>query len=321
VIRGALLVLLVLGGVARADNPKLAAARAAIEAVRYDDARGLLVQALKAGTNDPDELREIYQLSAATAVVLGQNDLAEQYYRRVLSLDPDARLPADASPKLRQPFVAAQAFMAAHRRLEVRAARRGRRIEVTVVADPLGMVAAVTAIVDGEALPEVAVGDGPVVLAPDGKVTRIVLLDEHGNALRTIAAPAPAAAAGGDPAGPAERPASPHTPILRRWVTWAVPAVVLAGTGAGFLVAAQRASGRLDDILATSGAHYLDEAEQERTRWHDESLISTVAFAAAGVFTVTAIVMAATQPSPAAQTAVLPTVGAHHIGLAFAAKF
>lgn len=319
-IRGALLVLLVVGGVARADNPKLAAARAAIEAVRYDDARGLLVQALKAGTNDPDELREIYQLSAATAVVLGQNDLAEQYYRRVLALDPDARLPADASPKLRQPFVAAQAFMAAHRRLEVRAARRGRRIEVTVVADPLGMVAAVTAIVDGEALPEVAVGDAPIVLAPDGKVTRIVLLDEHGNALRTMAAPA-APAGGADPVGPAERPASPHTPILRRWVTWAVPAAVLAGTGAAFLVAAQRASGRLDDILATSGAHYLDEAEQERKRWRDESLISGLAFAAAGAFTVTAIVMAATQPSPGAQAAVVPTVGAHDVGLAFAAKF
>jgi hypothetical protein len=100
-----------------------------------------------------------------------------------------------------------------------------------------------------------------------------------------------------------------------------VPAVVLAGTGAAFLVAAQRASGRLDDILATSGAHYLDEAEQERTRWRDESLISGLAFAAAGVFTVTAIVMAATQPSPGAQTAVLPAVGAHHVGLAFAAKF
>jgi hypothetical protein len=317
VIRGVLLVLLVLGGIARADNHKLAAARKAIEDVRYDDARGLLVEALKAGTNGPDALHEIYQLSAATAVVLGQGELAEQYYRRVLSLDPDARLPADASPKLRQPFVAAQAYMAAHHRLDVRAARRGRRIEITVVADPLGMVAAVTAIVDGAPLPEVAVTGAPIVLAPSGAVDRIVLLDEHGNTLRVIAAPP----AGAEPVDPAGRPSSPRVPILRRWITWAIPAVVMSGTGVAFLVAAQQASGRLDDILATSGTHFLDEAEQERRRWRDDTLIANLAFAAAGAFTVTAIVMAATQPSSAAQTAVIPTAGAHHVGLAFAAKF
>src|SRR5262249_20382145 len=140
---------------------------------------------------------------AATAMVLGQRELAEQYYRRVLALDPDARLPADASPKLRQPFVAAQAYMAAHRRLEVRVARRGRRLAGTVVADPLGMVAAVTAISDGEALPQVAVTGAPIVLRPAGKAEEIVLLDEHGNTLRTMAAPAPAAAE------PVERAAPP----------------------------------------------------------------------------------------------------------------
>jgi len=317
VIRGVLLLLFVLGGIARADNPKLTAARKAIEDVRYDDARGLLVGALKAGTNGPDELREIYELSAATAVVLGQNDLAEQYYRRVLALAPDARLPADASPKLRQPFIAAQAYMAAHHRLEARAARHGHRIEVTVTSDPLGMAAAVTSIVGGEPLPEVAITGAPIVLEPRGAVERIVLLDEHGNTLRAIAVPA----AGVEPADLAARPASPHVPILRRWVTWAIPAVVLTGTGAAFLVAAQRANGRLDDILATSGAHFLDEAEQERRTWRDDTLVSNLAFAAAGAFTLTAIIMAATQPSSGSQAAVIPTGGANHVGLAFAAKF
>lgn len=317
VIRSVLLVLLVLrvlAGIARADNPKnpkLAAARKAIEAVRYDDARGLLVEALQAGTSGPAELREIYQLSAATAVVLGQNDLAEQYYRRVLSLDPDARLPADASPKLRQPFIGAQAYMAAHRRLDARAARRGRRIEVTVVADPLGMVAAVTVIVGGEAFPEVAVTGAPIVLEPRGAAERIVMLDEHGNTLRAIAVPADGV----------ERPAAPHVPVVRRWVTWAIPAVVATGTGVAFLIAGQQAKGRLDDILAASGGYYLAEAEQERRTWRDDTLVSNIAFAAAGAFTLTAIVMAATQPSPGSQTAVIPTAGAHHVGLALSARF
>jgi hypothetical protein len=323
VIRSVLLILLVLAGIARADtpktpkNPKLAAARQAIEAVRYDDARGLLVEALKAGTSSPAELREIYQLSAATAVVLGQNDLAEQYYRRVLSLDPDARLPADASPKLRQPFIGAQAYMAAHRRLDARAVRRGRRIEVTVVADPLGMVAAVTAIVDGELLPEVAVTGAPIVLEPREAAERIVLLDEHGNTLRAIAVPA----ADPEPPVAVARPGPPRVPIVRRWVTWAIPAVVATGTGVAFLVAGQQAKGRLDDILAASGGYYLEDAEQERRAWRDDTLVSNIAFAAAGAFTLTAIVMAATQPSSGSQTAVIPTAGAHHVGLALSAKF
>lgn len=195
-------------------------------------------------------------------------------------------------------------------------ARRGRRIEVTVVADPLGMVAAVTAISDGEALPQVAVTGAPIVLSPDGKVERIVLLDDHGNTLRTMAAPDPA---GG--AEPAWRSAPPSTPILRRWITWAIPAVAFTGTGVGFLVDAQLAKGRLNDILAMSGTHFFDDAERERKRWQTETLISDIAFAAAGAFTVTAIIMAATQPPSGSQTAVLPLVGPGHVGLALGGKF
>jgi hypothetical protein len=313
---------LALGGRAYADPARLTAVRKAVEDVRYDDARGLLVEALRAGHNSPEELVEIYQLSAATATVLGQSELAEQYYRRVLALDPDARLPADASPKLRQPFVAAQAYMAAHGRLDVRVARRGRRIEVTVAADPLGMVAAVTWSAGGEALPAVAVTGAPIVLTPRGAAGRIVVLDEHGNLLRTLAAPGQAA----EPARsleepPPPTPPTPPTPIVRRWVTWTIPAVVFAGAGGVFLINAQRAKGRLDDILASNGMHFLDDAEQERRTWRDDTLIANVAFATAGAFAVTAIIMAATRPSSGPRPAVTATMGAGHVGLSLTAKF
>ncbi|MCP6280625.1 hypothetical protein NL459_28785, partial [Klebsiella pneumoniae] len=81
----------------------------------------LLVEALKQGGNRPEELVEIYRLSGATAAVLGPPELAEQYYRRMLALAPDAVLPPDASPRLREPFVAAQAYMAAQQRFDARA--------------------------------------------------------------------------------------------------------------------------------------------------------------------------------------------------------
>ena len=80
-------------GSASRANPSLDEARKAVDDIRYDDARGLLVQALKQGGSRPEQLVEIYRLSAATAAVLGSADLAEQYYRRMLALDPTAALP------------------------------------------------------------------------------------------------------------------------------------------------------------------------------------------------------------------------------------
>jgi hypothetical protein len=319
VIRVAVLVL-ALGGIAHADNPKLAAARRAIEDVRYDDARGLLVEALDAGTNRPDEMLEIYQLSAQAAVVLGQRELAEQYYRRMLALDPRAKLPADASPKLRPPFVAAQAYMAAQGRLDAYARRRGKMIEVTT-ADPIGMVAAVAAIVDGAPRSKVAFTGGRIALAPTGIVERLVLLDEHGNTLRVIAAPAVAGDGDGDGKGPRQDDRAPAPSLVRSWVTWAIPATALAATGVGFLVAGQRAKGRLDDILASNQSHFFDDAEQQRERWKTDTVVSNLAFAAAGAFAVTALVVAATRPSSGSRATVTATVAGHRVGLALAGKF
>lgn len=310
------LLLLAIAGVAHGDNPKLTAARQAIRDVRYDDARGLLVEAIDAGGNGPDELRELYQLSAATAVVLGQNELAEQYYRRVLALDPAAKLPADASPRLRPPFVAAQAYMAAHGRLDVRVTRRGRRIEIAVTADPLGMIAAVSAVVDGAVLPRIAVAGEPIAFEPTGTVERIALLDDHGNTLRAIPAP-PEPIALASPANPRAQ----STPLLRRWITWAIPAAVLAGTGVGFLISARRAENRLDEILGHGASYYLDDAEQQRTRWKTDATVADVLFVAAGAVTVTAIVMAVTREPSAPRTALAPIVGGRALGIALDSRF
>jgi hypothetical protein len=121
-------------GYARADNAKLVDARREIAAVHYDVARGLLVEALEVGGSSPAELYEIYRLSASTAVVLGHADLAEQFYRRWLAVDPRAALGDDESPKLRAPFVAAQAYIQGHGRLVVSAVASGDQTDVAVLA-------------------------------------------------------------------------------------------------------------------------------------------------------------------------------------------
>jgi hypothetical protein len=311
------LLLLVVPVIASASNSSLDEARKAVDEIRYDDARTLLVQALKQGGNRPEQLVEIYRLSAATAVVLGSSDLAEQYYRRMLALDPNASLPADASPRLREPFVAAQAYMAAQQRFDVRATRTEKGITVSII-DPLGMVVAVATLEQGvmhgkagliEAGMPGAFGANlePLVLEDVGD--ELVLLDEHGNFLRIVDLPARPKADDVEQA---------HTPILRRWITWAIPAGGFAGATTYFFIDGARAHDRLDTLLAASGGHYFDEAEQERTRWRRDTIIGWVGVGVTLGLTTAAIVMARSRPRA---VTVAPSVGSDHASVQLEAKF
>jgi hypothetical protein len=246
-----LVVGLAAAGPARGDSPKLAQARQAVAAVDYDEARRLLVEALHDGDNSPAALGEIYRLSARTAVVLGQPELAEQFYRRWLAIDPDAALPGDTAPKLREPFVAAQAYIAAHGRLLARAQRAATGgLDVELIADPLVMARAAAVIELAPPIPRpglpprrsspVAFGGGRHVTLPAGD--RVAILDEDGNHLVElgVAAPSPPGAA---PATAA--PPSPEArPWTRRWLTWAIPTGAFTLVGAGFGIAAIASYGR-----------------------------------------------------------------------------
>ena len=288
-------------------NPSLEEARKAVDEIRYDDARRLLVQALKQGANKPDELVDIYRLSAATAVVLGPADLAEQYYRRMLAIDPSVTLPPDASPRLREPFVAAQAYMAAQQRFDARASRMDRGIAVTVV-DPLRMVVAVATLESGEVRGKLPFESSPVIVADEG--SDVVLLDEHGNFLRMLELPARAT--------PADKPATPRTPILKRWITWTIPAVLFTGASVYFFVDAQSAKQRHEDILANDSMHFFGEAEEERRHWRNSTIAGYVAAGVGIGFAATAIVLASRRPQAVTVT---PSAGRDSASVVLEAKF
>jgi hypothetical protein len=181
---------------AYADSPKLVDARRAVEAVDYEAARRLLLEALRDGDNSPAAVGEIYRLSARAAIVLGERDLAEQYYRRWLAIDPAAALPGDTAPKLREPFVAAQAYIAAHGRLVARASRTSTgEIDVELVADPLAMARAAAALGAGRSTPVPFGGNRKAHLASS---TRVAIVDDTGNRLLELdVAPVPTGARGG----------------------------------------------------------------------------------------------------------------------------
>lgn len=291
----ALVAVILSSGTAFADDSALAKARAAVAAVRYDEAQVLLVDALRSGGHTPDEVAEIYRLSASTAVVLGQSDVAEQYYRRWLALVPTATLPDSVAPKLRQPFVAAQAYMAAHGRLSVKTVRRDDIVEVAVDGDVLGMVASV------------ALGDGsPRAVGADRRVrldhvdpanpSDVVILDEFGNRLLVLDG---AAIQRSEPGTTTPSPAAHDLPVYRRPIVWASVAVGFAIVGSVFGVRARSAQGDVETIAARPLDHFASELDDARSRRDGSALVANISFVGAAACAVGAAVLWATRPSSA----------------------
>lgn len=301
-------------GLARADSPRLAEARRAIEEVRYDRAEELLGAALRDGGNSPETVQEIYKLAASTAVVLGKEELGEQYYRRLLSLDPKARLDEGVAPKLKRPFIVAQAHVNAHGALRARTRRAGDNVEIVVENDPLAMVTAVALRgARGDAARLSPEGRAVIALDPGKNEddARLVLLDELGNQLQVLPVPAAEVAMPAPPptAEPAADEARPG--LLRSWWFWTVPAGLSLGVGVVTGLQSQQASEDLDALLR-SPAPYYGDAEELRNRSRQRATIANISFAAAGVFAVVAGVMLLQRPSgkKAPATALVPTLGA-----------
>lgn len=322
VSRACLLVaLVVIAHPAHADSPKLIEARRAVESVDYDAARRLLLEALRDGDNSPAALGEIYRLSARAAIVLGERDVAEQYYRRWLAIDPAAALPADAAPKLREPFVAAQAYIAAHGRLLARAERASTgEIDVELIADPLAMArGAVPLDPGGRGSPVPFGSDRKARLASGG---RVAILDDARNRLLELDVASPVARPEGQgapvPAAASDAPAT--RPWTRRWLTWAIPTGAFGLVSAGFGLATLASHQQAQSITTKSGRYFLSDAEDNVRRAHTFTWIT----AGAGALTVAFAIPTAIyflQERKDGGTILLPAAGDGHTGLALVGQF
>ena len=295
------MLLVMLTGLARADSAKLAQARAAIDAVRFEDAQRLLVEALAEGGNGVAAVRQIYELSANVAAVLGQRDVAEQFYRRWLALDPQAKLGSDVPPKLADAFVAAQAYMAAHGRLVASARRMAAGVEVTIEADPLAMAASANGSAFG--------GDRRVVVSTSGE--RVAILDEHRNELLVLQVAPEAAAAG---VGATEAPGmmrSARPPFLKRWQTWAVASSAVLLTAAIWGTVALSESQALASDHDKSGTLFFSEYEQRAQTMKRNAVISLSLVGAGGLIAIPAAVLyvRSRRPSELSRLAIVPAPG------------
>jgi hypothetical protein len=307
---------------AHADSPKLADARRAVEAVDYDAARRLLLEALRDGDNSPAALGEIYRLSARAAVVLGERDVAEQFYRRWLAIDPGAALPGDAAPKLREPFVAAQAYIAAHGRLLARAERVSTaEIDVELIADPLAMASAAVVLAPGVRSSPVAFGSDRKARLSSG--AHVAILDDARNRLLELdVAPASATPLAGQ-AAPVSAPApdGPESrPWTRRWLTWAIPTGAFGLVSAGFGIATIASYQRAHEITSESGQHFLSEAEDNARRGRTFTWITVGAGAATIGFAIPTAIFFLQQRGQGGAI-LLPAAGDGRLGVALLGTF
>jgi len=250
--------------------------------------------------------------------VLGQREAGEQYFRRLLALRPEAKLPADTAPKILEPFTAAQAHMAAVGNLRVAVrAETATDFVVDVAADPLGMIAgAKVSYRGGDGATGSVRGEMPAPIAvtlPGGAIaTSVEIIDEYGNRLQELPPPPVAVRRDRDDdrIGPPP-PGEPRPSLFARWPTWAIAAGVSGAVGLGFAIDGKRAHDRLDDILANPEDHFFGEAEAARTRWKRDTTIANIAFATTGVLAVGAVTVAilTRDRGDDRKTAIVPWVG------------
>jgi hypothetical protein len=319
-LRGLPLALLLIGGVAWADDP-LARARTAVAESDYVAAQTELVAARDAGGHSPDETAELYRLSGIVDAALGDTKLATEAFTHLLAVSPKATLPAGTSPKIRRPFDAAVRYFTTHAVLELKieTAATPPKITLVIVSDPLGMVAKahVVYVVDGgaEQAKDVAASARTDITLPAGARidARVSALDSHGNHLvdigskqvpivlvgdarpaasvavaRPVVRPAPATV--GAAARPVERA------VYLRWWPYAAAAVAFGGAGGYFAWSVHSDADELQRLNATSVQHRFGEARAVEDRGRRDALLTNLGLGAAVAFAIASSVMFATTP-------------------------
>jgi hypothetical protein len=286
----------------------------------FDRAVDLLERAEATGQNRRDELVVIYRSLAESHAALSRSERAEAGFRRLLALAPDTALPAGSSPKLTFPFNAARAFIRERGPLAVRCDRRGRGAVLSILSDPVDLVAAARpARADGTPLggPQRRPGRAAVPIPVPAGAPRdltCAALDKHGNELarvpllsdpaRASAAdpteilpPGAAARAGapprrsGEPARDVTEPPTLSPPLFARWWPWGPAALLAAGTAAYFTIQVGEDEEEWESILANSDEPLPAGADDVRERGERHARYSNIAYGAAAALAAVSVAL------------------------------
>lgn len=315
-------------GDARADDPALARARAAIDQLDYAGAQGELEAALRTGKHGPEQLAEVYRLTGIVEASLGNTKDAAAAFERLLSIAPKATLPAGTSPKIAKPFAAAEAKVKKRGALTVKQETASDPPAITLVIenDPLGLVVRARAafVVDKgkEQVLEAAGDDRITIELPNGGRidVRMVALDEYGNRIVelgskdvpiVITGTAQTTKVTKDDGKPVVRkdvkPRAPRSWYFKWWL-WGGVAVAALGGATYFGTEARSGAKELDVLFEDSLNHQVGESTRLESRVRRDVLLTNIAFGTAGVLAIGAAILYLTEPRQEAQSNTLTVV-------------
>ncbi len=254
-------------------EPSLERAQALATQLDYPGALAQAQGALQRGRAAPEDTLALHTFIAQMAAAVGQQDVAVDAFRAVLSLAPEYQLPAGASPKLTRPLALAREKTFGQR-LEVsvrsRAAGPGQvETEVRVLKDPAALVAAARLYASdaGRFSAKVTLVPGkagqtwPCAAAPCAHF--VALVDRYGNEVARLGSPfLPLPVEGVEAVA-----VTPAKPWVRPATVLAAAAVVAAGVAVGFGARYAQTDRALADIEANrANARYAPAAAVDADR-------------------------------------------------------
>lgn len=274
-------------------------ARVALDDIDFEGARGLIDRAISAGDLDAATLAQAYRLAGEVAAALDDAAAAQDAFARWILLDPEAALAGDESPKIAEPFAAAQASVARSGPLtiDITAQRRPAKVRIAVaVHDPLGMIAGFRVRLPDGAVIEQRGLDVELPADDDTAVAvEVLVIDTHGNTLaeREVSSEpeAPVTAIG-------LRTERDRFPAPLRWPTWTGLTIVSGAIAGYFVVLLGNDRDDLAAINADPGAHTFDEVTAVEDRGDRHALYANLAAGVAVAAAITTVLTYVLEPGP-----------------------
>ncbi len=316
-----------LSGVAAAQvSEQLDRALAAMDELRYDQARELLFEVIKSGKATAPELSKAYFNIGVTEAAVGNGTEATDAFYLALMVEPTLVLPKGGSPKIREYLNSARTRVMHVGVLDAHLTLRQGVLGVTIDNDPLSLVKnAKVVFAKGE-------GDSSEAeLDPSGKMrievgddvtgVDVSLLDENGNQLKALKLEPGAGTA--DKPEPASAPmdAADGPSWVGNWGLWAGVAAFFGATGTYFMVKQGKVQSRLDDARnANVEQRFIDDLQSDKDRYGLFGLVSLGAAGAAAITAGTIVILSGGDEEPK-QATVVPQIAPGQVGAELSVRF
>jgi hypothetical protein len=320
----ALILLGTLSSTARADKA-VDKARDLLFELRFDEARATAEKALREGSRSPQEVAGLYMVIGEVLASMGDEKEARNIFRNALSVDPTIMLSKGASPKITEPFTAAQALVDGADPLSVRASGSTGEVEVEIESDLSRLVSGVRAVYKLHGKKKTKrfnLDDSTTIEIPDdAESVRLFATDEHGNTLAKIEVGTDDAAEE-DAEVPAVVEDSPEgkVALLERWQLWGGVGLVLFAGGAYFGLESSKSA---DAITELADGTEFSEAKALEDDAKRKALYANIGFAAASAATLAAawLYFRHRETDEKPRTAVVPLVSSDAAGAAAVIRF